>query len=103
MRLRQICLVAEDLQTSLETLAELLGSPVMYHDPDVAHFGLENGLIMTGGDFIEVVSPLANADNTAAGRHLARYGDGFYMVIFQCDDADPLICLLYTSPSPRDR
>ena len=91
MRLRQICLVAEDLQTSLETLAELLGSPVMYRDPDVAHFGLENGLIMTGGDFIEVVSPLASADNTAAGRHLARYGNGFYMVIFQCDDADPLI------------
>ena len=91
MRLRQICIVAEDLQMSLETLAELLGSPVIYRDPGVAHFGLENGLIMTGGDFVEVVSPLANAGDTAAGRHLARYGDGFYMAIFQCADANPLI------------
>jgi|GEM_PF-91718 len=91
MRLRQICLVAENLQTSLETLAELLGSPVVFRDPDVAHFGLENGLIMTGGDFVEVVSPLANIGDTAAGRHLARYGDGFYMAIFQCANAAPLI------------
>ena len=91
MRLRQICLVAEDLQTSLETLAELLGSPVMYRDPEVAQFGLENGLIMTGGDFVEVVSPLASIGDTAAGRHLARYGDCFYMAIFQCADASLLI------------
>ena len=91
MRLRQICLVAEDLRASLETLADLLASPVMYRDPEVAHFGLENGLIMTGGDFVEIVSPLANAGDTAAGRHLARCGDSFYMAIFQCADAGPLI------------
>ena len=57
MRMRQICLVAEDLQSRLETLADLLASPVIYRDPEVAQFGLENGLIMTGGDFVEVVSP----------------------------------------------
>ena len=91
MRLRQICLVAENLQSSLETLAGLLASPVIYRDPEVAHFGLENGLIMTGGDFVEVVSPLARAGDTAAGRHLARRGNCFYMAIFQCADANPLI------------
>ena len=91
MRLRQICLVAEDLQTSLKTLAELLGSPVTYRDPEVAQFGLENGLIMTGGDFVEVVSPLADSRDTAAKRHLARCGDSFYMAIFQCANATPLI------------
>ena len=91
MRLRQICLVAENLQSSLETLADLLASPVIYRDPEVAHFGLENGLIMTGGDFVEVVSPLADAEDTAAGRHLARCGDSFYMAIFQCADANPHI------------
>ena len=91
MRLRQICLVAENLQSSLETLAGLLASPVIYRDPEVAHFGLENGLIMTGGDFVEVVSPLARAGDTAAGRHLARRGNSFYMAIFQCADANPLI------------
>jgi len=88
MRLRQICLVAENLQSSLEILADLLASPVIYRDPEVAHFGLENGLIMTGGDFVEVVSPLADAEDTAAGRHLARCGDSFYMAIFQCADAN---------------
>ena len=91
MRLRQICLVAENLQSSLETLAGLLASPIIYRDPEVAHFGLENGLIMTGGDFVEVVSPLARAGDTAAGRHLARRGNSFYMAIFQCADANPLI------------
>ena len=91
MRLRQICLVAEDLKSSLEMLSDLLASPVIYHDPEVAQFGLENGLIMTGGDFVEVVSPLAEAADTAAGRHLARYGDSFYMAIFQCADAGPHI------------
>ena len=91
MRLRQICLVAENLKSSLEMLADLLASPVIYRDPEVAQFGLENGLIMTGGDFVEVVSPLPEADDTAAGRHLARYGDGFYMAIFQCADAGPHI------------
>ena len=34
-------------QSSLETLADLLAE-VIYRDPEVAHFGLENGLIMTG-------------------------------------------------------
>ena len=91
MRLRQICLVAEDLEKSLETLAALLDSPVIFRDPGVAHFGLANGLIMTGGDFVEVVSPLPGVDDTVAGRHLARCGDSFYMAIFQCADAAPLI------------
>ena len=91
MRLRQICLVAEDLQSSLETLADLLASPVIYRDPEVAQFGLENGLIMTGGDFVEVVSPQAGIGDTAAGRHLARCGESFYMAIFQCADANPHI------------
>ena len=62
-----ICLVAEDLKSSLEMLSDLLASPVIYCDPQVAQFGLENGLIMTGGDFVEVVSPLADADDTVAG------------------------------------
>ena len=74
MRLRQICLVAEDLQTSLETLAELLGSPVMYRDPEVAHFGLENGLIMTGGDFDEAAGFVGAPVNVRARVRRARRG-----------------------------
>ena len=90
MRLRQICLVADALEETLATLKELLASPVMYRDPEVAYFGLANGLIMSGGDFIEVVSPLPDRHDTAAGRQLARTGPGFYMAIFQCADAAPI-------------
>ena len=91
MRLRQICLVAEDLENSLLTLSTLLDSPVMFKDPSVAEFGLDNGLIMTGGDFVEIVSPLPDLKNTAAERQLNRCGDSFYMAIFQCKKAEPVI------------
>ncbi len=90
MRIRQICLVAEQLEPTLETLGHILGVPVLFRDPDVAHFVLANGLFLSGGDFIEVVSPLPGQNDTAAGRHLARRGESFYMVIFQCADAAPL-------------
>lgn len=90
MRLRQICLVAQDLEPTLKTLETLFDSPVIFRDPGVAHFGLENGLIMTGGDFLEVVSPLPGHTDTAAGRFLARHGNGFYMLILQCETAAPI-------------
>ena len=85
MRLRQLCLVAQDLEPTLDTLAALLGVPVSYRDPGVGHFGLANGLFAVGGDFLEVISPIE--PNTAGGRHLARHGDSGYMVLLQCEDA----------------
>ena len=91
MRLRQICLVADNLEETLDGLSRLLDSPVMFRDPEVGFFGLANGLVMSGGDFIEVVSPLPGSDDTAAGRQLARRGNGFYMAIFQLADANQLI------------
>ena len=91
MRIRQIVFAADSLQPTLETLCTVLGGQVIFRDRGVAHFGLENGLLVSGGDFIEVVSPLPNETETAAGRHLARRGDSFYMLIFQCDDARPHI------------
>jgi hypothetical protein len=39
-----------------------------------------------GDTFVEVVSPAR--EDTAAGRHLDRRGDGGYMVMFQLDDLD---------------
>ena len=91
MRIRQIVFAAENLQPRLDRLSAVLNGPVVFRDPGVAHFGLENGLLVSGGDFIEVVSPLAGETDTAAGRHLARRGDSFYMLILQCDDARPHI------------
>ena len=91
MRIRQIVLAADKLEPTLDTLCHVLNGPVVFRDPGVAAFGLANGLLVSGGDFIEVVSPLAGEDNTAAGRHLARRGDSFYMLIMQCADARPHI------------
>lgn len=87
MRIRQIVLAADKLSPALETLGGVLNAPVVFRDPTVAHFGLANGLFVSGGDFIEVVSPLDGERDTAAGRHLARRGDSFYMLIVQCETA----------------
>lgn len=91
MRIRQIVLAADQLAPTLDTLGQVLNGPVVFRDPGVAEFGLENGLFVSGGDFIEVVSPLKGQNDTAAGRHIARRGDSFYMMIFQCADARPTI------------
>jgi len=84
MRLRQVCLVAENLEPIVSTLTALLDAEVCYQDPGVGFFGLENALLPLGTDFLEVVAPV-KAD-TAASRHLARRGAGGYMLIMHCED-----------------
>lgn len=82
IHLRQICLVAHDLTSTVETLEDVLGIPVVFEDPAVGRYGLENRLLLVGTQFLEVVSP--TQDNTAAGRFMNRIGDdGGYMVITQ--------------------
>jgi len=85
MRLRQIALVARELERSVEELCEVLGVEVAYNDPNVAVFGLVNAVIPIGDTFLEVVSPAKQG--TTAGRYLERRGgDGGYMLIFQTRD-----------------
>ena len=85
MRIRQIALVAADLDSALADLTSVLGIDVGFHDEGVAVFGLRNGVMPVGDHFLEVVSP--REDGTSAGRYLARRrGDGGYMVIFQTHD-----------------
>jgi catechol 2,3-dioxygenase-like lactoylglutathione lyase family enzyme len=85
LRLRQICLVAADLDRAERELTEVLGLEVCYRDPGVGRFGLHNFLLPIGDQFLEVVAPLR--EGTAAGRYLERRaGDGGYMVILQCGD-----------------
>jgi hypothetical protein len=89
LRLRQIALVARDLEPAVSNLHEVLGIDVAFRDPGVASFGLHNAVMPAGQQFIEVVAPIE--DNTAAGRYLERRdGDGGYMVILQCDDHGPV-------------
>ncbi len=88
IRLRQVALVAHDLDAVLVELNRRLGLEVAFNDPAVAVFGLRNAVLPVGTQFIEVVSP--TQDGTAAGRQLQRLGgDGGYMVISHTDDQTP--------------
>ena len=85
MRLRQVVLVAGDLDRVEAEIVEGLAVEACVHDLGVGQFGLRNVLFPVGDTLLEVVSPVE--DGTAAGRHLARRGgDGGYMVILQTDD-----------------
>jgi hypothetical protein len=86
-RLRQICLVANDLPRVIADMQAIFGVKLAYQDPHVRRYGLENALFPFGLAFVEVVSPV-EAD-TAAGRFLERTGDtGGYMAIFNCSDPE---------------
>ncbi|HXH21519.1 MAG TPA: VOC family protein [Dehalococcoidia bacterium] len=85
LRMRQICLVASDLQKAEEDLSAVFGLAVCHRDAGVEVFGLRNFLMPVGNNFLEVVAPFR--EGTAAGRYLERRGgDGGYMVIMQTDD-----------------
>jgi hypothetical protein len=87
LRLRQICLVSQELSPAVEVLSDVFGLASCFHDPAVGAYGLENALLPVGTNFLEVVAPVQ--ESTAAGRYLQRRGgDGGYMVILQCDDVE---------------
>jgi Glyoxalase-like domain len=87
IRLRQVVMVARELDPVVDAVCRTLDVEVCFRDPGVAEFGLVNALMPVGDQFIEVVSP--QQDGTTAGRLLdKRGGDGGYMVIVQCDDLD---------------
>ncbi|MCE9650287.1 MAG: VOC family protein [Parvibaculum sp.] len=86
MRLRQIALVAGELEPIVAQLESVLGLKVAYRDPGVAIFGLVNAVFPVGGEFLEVVQPVR--DDASAARYLKRRGgDAGYMVIMQARDA----------------
>jgi len=87
MRLRQVALVARDLEPVVDDLCSVLGIAVSFRDPGVAVFGLHNAVMPVGDTFLEVVSPVQ--PDTTASRYLERRGgDGGYMVMLQSDDLD---------------
>ncbi len=92
LRLRQVCLVAQQLDPVVDVLCDVLGLQVCHRDAGVERFGLHNALMRIGSSFIEVVAPLPGlrGANSAATRHLARMGgDGGYMVILDTDAIAP--------------
>jgi|TARA_B100000959_G_scaffold84011_2_gene89387 hypothetical protein len=85
IHLRQLCLVASELEPVVEQLTGILGINVCHIDPGVEKYGLRNVLLPIGTDFLEVVAPL-HAE-TAAGRYLQKMGgNAGYMVIVQTDN-----------------
>lgn len=86
-RLRQICLVAPQLEPVVSDLADIMGLEVCYRDPHVAKYGLENALLPVDTILLEVVAPITAG--TAAERFIEKTGGrGGYMAIFCCDDPD---------------
>jgi hypothetical protein len=87
VRIRQVALVAREIEPTVQDLCAALGVEVAYRDPAIRIFGLENAVMPVGDTFLEVVSPVQ--PNTSAGRFLDhRGGDGGYMVIVQSDDLE---------------
>lgn len=90
IRLRQVALIAPDLDPVVDELCSAFGLQVCFHDPGVAEFGLRNALLLVGDQFIEVLSPIR--EGTTAGRLLAKRGGPCgYMVIYEVDDLDARI------------
>src|SRR5579871_2388658 len=84
-RLRQIAVVAADLDATVRQFKDAFGWPEPFSDPGVGQFGLANAVFAAGDTFVEVVSPVEPV--TTAGRYLAsRGGDSGYMAIFQLPD-----------------
>jgi hypothetical protein len=87
VRLRQVCLVARELEPVIADIAAIMGLTVCYRDGNVAKYGLVNALLPVDTILLEVVAPFR--DGTAAGRFLDKSGGrGGYMAIFACDDPD---------------
>jgi hypothetical protein len=87
IRLRQIALIAPDLDPVVEEMRQALDLEVCFSDPGVGEFGLRNAMLLIGDQFLEVLSPVE--EHTAVGRLLAkRGGPGGYMVIHEVDDLD---------------
>lgn len=87
IRLRQVALVAHDLDAAIADVKRHLQVDVCFRDSGVAEFGLHNALFRIGDQFLEIVSPITAG--TTAGRLLERAnGDCGYMAIFEVDDLD---------------
>ena len=89
LRLRQICLLARDLEWTSNLLCTAFDAPVVFRDPRMAAGGnLTNTHIRLGDSFLETVCPtdLAWERSTTQTRLLERNGDCGYMAIVQVPD-----------------
>jgi len=83
--LRQVALVAADLDEACARIEKELGLRDPFRDPGVGEFGLTNAVYEAGDTFLEVVTP-ARAGTTACRYLERRGGDAGYMALFQVAD-----------------
>jgi hypothetical protein len=83
-RLRQVVLLVSDLEAAGDALGRELPLGPAHVDELVGEFGVRNVLHALGDTFVELVTPLS--DDVPAARHLARHGDGVFMLVFQVGD-----------------
>lgn len=89
LRIRQICLLAHDLEWTSTVLSAAFDAPVVFRDPRMAAGGnLTNTHIRLGDSFLETVCPSDAAwqRSTTQTRLLERSGDCGYMAIVQVPD-----------------
>ena len=89
LRIRQICLLARDLEWTSSLLCTAFDAPVVFRDPRMAAGGnLTNTHIRLGDSFLETVCPtdLGWERSTTQTRLLKRNGDCGYMAIVQVPD-----------------
>ena len=87
LRLRQICLVAPELEPAVDAVQSIFGVEVCHRDENVGVYGLTNALFVLGHSFLEIVAP--TRAGTTAGRFIERSaGRGGYMAIFDCSDPE---------------
>jgi hypothetical protein len=87
MKLRQIALVATEIEPVTNALQNVFGLADAFDDKGIVKFGLCNAVFPVGDTFLEVVCPIQ--EGTTAGRYLERRkGDGGYMALFQTEDVE---------------
>mgnify|MGYP001791519794 CR=1 FL=1 len=72
LRLRQICLVAPELEPAVAGLRDVLGIEISHRDGAVGKYGLVNAVLPIGQCFLGVGAP--TREGTAAGRSPERRG-----------------------------
>ncbi len=88
IQLRQVELVAQNLDPARASIFDLFGLTQDFVDPGIEEFGLRNSVMALADTFLEVVSP--TRPNTTAGRLLDKRGDGGYMVLAQVSALAPV-------------
>jgi hypothetical protein len=86
VRLRQICLIARDIDWAVNSLTAALDTRVAFRDPDIVQLDLFNALLQCGDCMLEIVSPTEagyEKKSTAAKLLEKKGGDCGYMAILQ--------------------